>query len=46
MGHRVANMEILPHEGEISTPEEYLRYSVERLKADGRGDLLRWYLYD
>ena len=28
------------------TPEEWLRYSVERLKEDGREDLLRHYLID
>jgi DNA-directed RNA polymerase specialized sigma24 family protein len=25
------------------TPEEWLRYAVERIEAEGRGDLLRWY---
>ena len=30
--------------GDIPTPEEWLRYAVERIKADGRGDLL--YLTD
>ena len=27
-------------------PEQWLRYSVERLKEDGREDLLRHYLID
>ena len=26
--------------GDIPTPEERLRYAVEKIKADGRGDLL------
>lgn len=33
----------IPHEGEVPTQEEWLRYAVERLEADGRKDLLRWY---
>lgn len=38
-----ASWEQIPHAGEIPTPEEWLRYAVERLEAEGRGDLLRWY---
>ena len=33
----------IPRAGEIPTPEEWLRYAVEQLEAEGRGDLLRWY---
>lgn len=33
----------IPCEGEIPTPDEWLRYAVERLQAEGREDLLRWY---
>ena len=32
-----------PCAGEIPTPEEWLKYAVETLEAEGRGDLLRWY---
>ena len=38
-----ASWERIPRAGEISTPEEWLRYAVERLEAEGRSDLLRWY---
>lgn len=38
-----ASWEQIPHAGEIPTPEEWLRYAVERLEEEGRGDLLRWY---
>ena len=38
-----ASWEEIPHAGEIPTPEEWLRYAVERLEEEGRGDLLRWY---
>ena len=30
----------IPCAGDIPTPEEWLRYAVEKIKADGRGDLL------
>lgn len=33
----------IPCCGEVPTPDEWLRYVVERLQADGREDLLRWY---
>lgn len=33
----------IPCAGEIPTPDEWLRYAVERLQEEGRGDLLRWY---
>lgn len=38
-----ASWERIPHAGAIPTPEEWLRYAVERLDEEGRGDLLRWY---
>ena len=38
-----ASWERIPRAGEIPTPEEWLRYAVEQLEAEGRGDLLRWY---
>ena len=40
-----ASWERISHAGEIPTPEEWLRYAVEWLEAEGRGDLLRWYPY-
>ncbi len=33
----------IPCAGEIPTPDEWLKYAVERLKEEGREDLLRWY---
>ena len=38
-----ASWEQIPRTGEIPTPEEWLRYSVEQLEKEGHGDLLRWY---
>ncbi len=35
----------IPCAGEIPTPDEWLKYAVERLKEEGREDLLRWYPY-
>ena len=43
---RRAQWERIPCSGDVPTPEEWLRYSVERLKEDGREDLLRHYLID
>ena len=34
----------IPCAGDIPTPDEWLRYAVERIKEDGREDLLRKYL--
>ena len=34
----------IPCAGNIPTPDEWLRYAVERIKEDGREDLLRKYL--
>lgn len=36
-----AQWERIPRAGKIPTPEEWLRYAVERIEAEGRGDLLR-----
>lgn len=33
----------IPRMGEMPTPDEWLRYAVEKLQEDGREDLLRWY---
>ncbi len=33
----------IPCVGEIPTPDEWLRYAVEKIKDDGREDLLRKY---
>lgn len=38
-----ASWERIPRTGKIPTPEEWLRYAVERLEEEGRSDLLRWY---
>jgi len=38
-----AAWERIPHAGEIPTPEEYVRFVVEKLEAEGLGHLLRWY---
>ena len=38
-----AQWEKIPRAREIPTPEEWLKYAVETLEAEGRGDLLRWY---
>lgn len=32
----------IPCAGEIPTPDEWLKYVVERLKEEGREDLLHW----
>ena len=34
----------IPCAGEIPTPDEWLKYAVERLEEEGRSDLLTWYL--
>lgn len=33
----------IPCTGEIPTPEEWLRYTVEKLESEGQRDLLCWY---
>ncbi len=38
-----AQWERIPCAGEIPTPEELLRYVVEKLEAEGHGDWLSWY---
>ena len=37
--------EAIPHEGDIPTPEEYVRYVVEKLTAESREDILRRYKF-
>ena len=34
----------IPCAREIPTPEEWLRYTVEKLESEGQVDLLGWYL--
>ena len=36
----------IPCAGDIPTPDEWLRYSVEHLKEDCGEESLRWYLYN
>ncbi len=36
--------EAIPYEGDIPTPEEWLKYAVEKLEAEGRDDLLRRFI--
>lgn len=36
----------IPCAGEIPTPDEWLRYSIEHLKEDCGDESLRWYLCD
>lgn len=38
-----AQWERIPCAGKVPTPEEWLRYAVERLHEEGREDLLCWY---
>lgn len=38
-----AQWERIPCAGDAPTPEELLRYVVEKLEAEGREDLLSWY---
>lgn len=33
----------IPCAGEIPTPDEWLKYTVDKLEAEGCGDLLYWY---
>ena len=33
----------IPCAGEMPTPDEWLKYVVETLEAEGCGELLRWY---
>lgn len=32
--------EAIPCKGDVPTPEEWLKYTVEKMQAEGRGDLL------
>ena len=34
--------EAIPCEGDIPTPEEWLKYAVEKLEISGQEDLLQW----
>ena len=36
--------EAIPCEGDIPTPEEWLKYAVEKLEMDGQDVLLRWFI--
>lgn len=36
--------ETIPCKGDIPTPEEWLKYAVEKLKMDGQEDFLRWFI--
>ena len=38
-----AQWEKIPCAGKIPTPDEWLKYAVEILEAEGHGALLRWY---
>ena len=40
---RRAQWEKIPHTGDVPSPEEWLRYVVEKLEEEGLSDLLRWY---
>ncbi|MDO4322477.1 MAG: hypothetical protein Q4C61_08105 [Lachnospiraceae bacterium] len=35
--------ESIPCVGDVPTPEEWLKYAVEKLEMGGRDDLLKWY---
>lgn len=37
--------EVIPCKGDIPTPEEWLKYAVEKLEVDGRDDLLSRHPY-
>lgn len=34
----------IPCEGDMPTPEEWLKYAIEKLEIDGQDDLLRWFI--
>lgn len=36
----------IPCSGEIPTPDEWLRYAVEKLQEEGREDLVCWHLHE
>ena len=40
---RRAQWEKIPQTGDVPSPEEWLRYVVEKLEEEGLSDLLRWY---
>lgn len=35
--------EAIPCVGDVPTPEEWLKYAVEKLEKNGQKDLLRWF---
>ena len=43
---RRAQWERIPCAGEIPTPEEWLRYAVERIQEEGGEEFLKRYLMD
>lgn len=43
---RRAQWERIPCAGEIPTPEEWLRYAVERIQEEGGEEFLKRYLID
>ncbi len=36
--------EAIPCVGDVPTPEEWLKYTVEKLGLNGQDDLLKWYI--
>lgn len=40
---KMAQWRKIPCAEETPTPDEWLKYTVETIEAEGRGDLLRWY---
>lgn len=33
----------IPCEGDVPTPEEWLKYAVEKMQMNGQGNLLEWF---
>lgn len=40
---KLAQWRKIPCKGEVPTPDEWLRYAVEKIHSDGKSDLLRRY---
>lgn len=36
--------EAIPCEGDVPTPEEWLKYAIEKLEMGGQDDLLWWFI--
>lgn len=36
--------EAIPCEGDVPTPEEWLKYVVEKLEKNGQEDMLKWFI--